>query len=160
MKKIIALLLAAVMCLCLTACGGGEKPDGSLGLTQPPESTTAEPTANAATLPPLWDHPLAYRMYGEWVLEEKSRDRQMEQVPCSALTLNADGTCIVDGTAGSWQAGSGSTDTFLRIDVYINGEHKLCVGFYDRSDAIGVWSVGYTGPVAYWTRVAAQQAQN
>ena len=51
MKKIVALILAAVMVFALVACGGGSSSGGSTTTTTPAETTTTTPSTPAETTP-------------------------------------------------------------------------------------------------------------
>lgn len=171
MKKIIALLLAAVMCLSLVACGGGEttNTDNSSGTqgstvsaTNNGETTITEPQSpgipDGNTENPYADHAHLTYIYGQWELISKDSYQQDEEIPCSALTINKDGTCAVDGASGTWEFSDETRDNFLKINIFIEGEHRYTSGYYERSKSIGVWSAGYNGPVdSSWMNMSATE---
>lgn len=119
MKKILALLLTAVMCFTLVACGDGETPDTNNG------------TENAEK--PETNHRLLQFIYGEWEYEGNYKDNY----PFAKLTVNEDGTCIVDGAAGVWRISDRtSPEGRLYIDVIVNDQ---VIG----SAEISLWAGNY-----------------
>ena len=161
MKKLLALLLAAVMCFSLAACGGetlNANDNNGTEQSEQVDGEIAEGDNTESTENPYANHPLVAFLYGEWELEEKGSYNQDEEIPCSVLTINEDGTCNADGVAVTWAFVDGITDTFLRVDIFINGEHKLCVALYGTTNTIGVWSTEYNGPVdCDWINKSVQQ---
>lgn len=150
MKKLLALLLAAVMCLSLVSCGKETPNTNDNSGTQQGQQLGGESAENDITEnteSPYVNHPLTPFLYGEWELEKKDRYDQDEEIPCSVLTINEDGTCNADGATGTWGFADGTKDDYLRVDVFMDGEHKLCVALYGTTNTIGVWSTEYNGPV-------------
>lgn len=152
MKKLIALLLAAVMCLSLAACGSGEKtPNANDNSgTQQGEQLGDESTENnntENTENPYANHPHLTYIYGQWELIAKDSYRQDEEIPCSVLTINEDGTCLVDGISGTWDFSDETRDDFLKINIFTGGEHRYACGYYERDKAIAVWSAEYFGAI-------------
>ena len=134
MKKILALLLAVVMCLSLAACGGGETPntDDNSGMGQG-EQLDTESNNTANTENPYANHPLLQFIYGEWEYEGSHK----ENYPFVKLEVNKDGTCVVDGAAGMWIiSDQTSLDGRLYIDVLVDNQ---VIG----SASISIWAGNY-----------------
>lgn len=106
MKKIMALLLAAAMCLCLAACGDGEP-------NTPDQGGTSGGAQNSYA-----DHPCFQFLYGEWEYTGNYADNY----PYTKLTVNRDGTCLVDGAAGTYCVSERSTEGRLHIDICVGGQ--------------------------------------
>ncbi len=120
MKKLTALLLAAVVCLSLVACGGTQQGAGSNGSNENTNGMSGK-------------HPLLQFLYGEWEYEGNFK----ENYPFAKLTINEDGTCIVDGVAGKWTISSNTTPSGrLCIDVFVNGQ-VIC------GSEISIWAGNY-----------------
>ena len=143
----------------LAACGDGETPNTQANSQLTEENRQNAPEDSTENTKSLYvNHPLTASLYGEWELEENDFYDQGEKIPCSVLTINEDGTCIADGTAGSWVFSDKTKDDFLRIDILINGEYKLCVALYGTTNTIAVWSAGYDSFVdTSWVNKSAQE---
>lgn len=141
MKKVLALLLALLI-LTLAACGGETPNTDNNSGTQQSEQSGDESTEN-----PYANHPQLTYIYGQWELIAKDSYRQDEEIPCSTLTINDDRTCIVDGVSGTWDISDETYDDFLKINIFIEGEHCYTCGYYEREKAIAVWSAAYFGGV-------------
>lgn len=125
MKKILVLLLAAVMCFSLVACGGGETPSANdnSGMQQDEQSggenagnNTTENTEN-----PYANHSLLEHLYGEWAVYTDYSE------PFTTFTINNDGNCVVDGLDATWRiADMYTTDDDLYIEIY--NDDKLLGG--------------------------------
>lgn len=108
MKKLIALLLAAVMCVCLAACGGADAPNKNDEGEKQQENQSMDN-----------NHPFFQFLYGEWEYTGNFPD----SFPFTKLSVNEDGTCIVDGVAGTWAVSkSTSPNGRLYIDVCVDGQ--------------------------------------
>lgn len=107
MKKIFALLLAAAMCLSFAACVGRD----SINTDNDGEKSQE----NQGSI----NHPLLQFLYGEWEYEGNYKD----SYPFAKLTVNEDGTCVVDGAAGTWSVSKDtSANGRLYIDVLVDGQ--------------------------------------
>jgi len=158
MKKSIALILALVLCLSLAACSGGETPntDDNRGTEQNKESTGGN---TGPTEHPYANHPWLVHLYGQWELIQKEDYVQDEEIPCSAVTVNEDKTCVVDGVSGTWELSADTNEHFLKIDIFMEGEHRFTAAYYDDHKAIGVWTAGYNGPVdTSWINATTTEA--
>lgn len=112
MKKLITLLLAAVVCLSLAACGGEKTPiSGNQGGQQMEEGTADHIKTNP-------DHPFLQFLYGEWEYEGDHKDN----FPFAKLTVHADGTCVADDAAGVWKISDRTSDGRLYIDVLVDDQ--------------------------------------
>ena len=136
MKKIVALLLAAVMCLSLVACGSGETPNtnDNSGMQQETESNNApennDTTANETSTPTITfgvgdsqyaDHPYLSDIFGTWEYEKHFYDS--EYTLYKSLVLNEDGSCTIDGVDANWKLDDENTnDNYLYIGIYSNSE--------------------------------------
>lgn len=153
MKKVISLVLALAMCLSLCACDGGMPNANDSSKIQGEKEQVSNPTdqnsqnntenITESTESPYVNHPLTAYLYGEWELPEKESYDQHEEIPCSTLTINEDGTCVADGVVGFWKFSEKTNEKYLQIDIFINDEHRMCVAPFDYINAIGVWSAGY-----------------
>ena len=153
MKEILALLLAAVMCFSLVACGNEETPpsNDNGGIHQGGTTENAENSNTGNAEGPHTNHPLLPHIYGEWKQFEIDNYFQDEKIPCSTLTINADGTCVVDGISGTWLFSDKTRDDLLRINIFIGSEHLCCVGYFANIATIAVWSASYPegGPLDF-----------
>ena len=126
MKKTISLLLALVLCLSLCACGSNKAENPTTIPTEVIESTASK----------YADHPLLSQLYGTWEFE--SFGAPWEYTLFKSLTVNEDGSCIVDGTAGSWKISEdGTNETEVRILLYIDSECVYTVRFGESGDGEG-----------------------
>lgn len=107
MKKIIALVLTVVLCAAVSGCGGKQNDDY--------DSTVA---ATVTTTGLYADHPHLQGFYGEWNYEGERPD----DFPFTKLEVNQDGTCLVDGKAGTWRIAEMTNDASLAVDILIDGE--------------------------------------
>ena len=153
MKKAIPLLLALVMCLPLCACGSSDEAPvmetksveetaapaetGIAGNATVPqiEETTQMPTEETESA--FANHPLLPQIYGTWEFE-KWGDHNNEYQLYKSLTINEDGSCIVDGTSANWEISETQTnDTFLVILVCIDSEYIYGAQFGEGTDVDG-----------------------
>lgn len=116
MKKLIALFLTIVLCLSLCACSG----DAS-GSTDNKTQTEVKLTES-----PFVNHPHLQYMYGEWVINSGYEN---DHVAFRSLTINEDGTCIVDGVSATWKISGNTSDSRLEIEVF-DGSKMLCSAYY------------------------------
>ena len=164
MRKILALLLAVVMCFSLVACGGGETPntDDSNGVQQETETdNTVED--NEATAPTITfgvgdskyaDHQYLNDIFGTW--EFKENFASSEYTMYKVLTLNEDGTCVMDGENANWKIeDSDTSENTLYIGIYKNSEIVYAATFQmDSKYGLVLWPVSrqdgvYTQPNNY-----------
>ena len=115
MKKLLALLLAAVMCLSLVACGG-ESNDGGGEQAVSNNGTDIQYGAQGSAYA---DHPLLQVLYGEWKLQ----DAELGENKYRYLIVNEDGSCLVDGKDGNWEISDETADFKVEIHIYIDGEY-------------------------------------
>lgn len=151
MKKIIALLLSAIICLPLVACGG-ESPTGNNNSETKQEAggnnNSAEnndATVDGSIAPTIAygvgqsafaDHPCLPCIYGTWCFERSNAP--WEYTGYKTLSIYRDGSCEVDGTFGNWKIEDVySTKYTLCIGIYCDGE--LICGAYFGADFMGVY---------------------
>ena len=116
------------MCLALCSCSGSAH-----GNTDKNVQTEAEVTES-----PFANHPQLQYMYGEWVIDSGYEN---DRVAFRSLTINEDGTCIVDGVSATWQISGNTSDSWLEIEVF-DGSKMLCSAYYaENIDSLG----GYEG---------------
>lgn len=135
MKKIVALLLVAVMCLSFVACGGGEiQNTNDDSHTNPSEHMNNETTQSNSenTESPYANHSLLSHLYGEW-------ETTTEGNSFTSFTINEDGSCIVDGKDATW-----------KIDEEYTSEENLCIEIHNSTEYLGgvmVWgsNLGVSG---------------
>lgn len=133
MKKILALLLVAVMCLYLVACGSGVNES-----TQPQSDGEKNNVTNSTTEnieSDFANHPLLTKLYGTW--ENKSDN---EYAPCQTLIINEDGSCIVDGVEATWDVErpyNPNSTSSLVIDIFIDGERNFGAILFDNGTIVG-----------------------
>jgi len=116
MKKLIALLLISVMCLSFVACNNN---DGSTNdnTTNENDSTIQYGVGESA----FADHPLLPCIYGTW--EFVSCNSPWDYTLYKTLTINHNGTCIVDDVAANWKINDDYTSThILYIGLYVDNE--------------------------------------
>lgn len=109
MKRYISLLVVLTLCFALCACGGVQKPDAQ-------EEVPAEILAVLENT--YSDHPLFQHLCGRW----EYRGDYGDEYPFTSLTIEADGSCVVDGIAGTWSFSQDTTEDRLRIDIQIDGQ--------------------------------------
>lgn len=117
MKKIVVLLIVATLCMCLFACGG----DSTTGNG----ADTIESTENNA----FTNHPHLQFVYGEWEYEGDNP----QNYPFRKVNINEDGTCLVDGTAGTWNISNSTAHGRLNIDIVVEGQTLGVVEIYISS---------------------------
>ena len=115
MKKFFALLVAAVMCLSLVACGGGEETPNT------DDNGTQQENNTNQNADPYTDHPLLQSILGEWALQ----DEEIGNNPYSSVVINEDGTCLVDGQNATWKATDRTNEMRFAIAFYIG---DVCIG--------------------------------
>ena len=169
MKKLLALLLAAAMCFSLVACGGGETPntDDNSSMQQETENNNDvennDTTANETTTPTITfgvsdskyaDHQYLSDVFGTWVFKENFATS--EYTMYKTLTLNEDGTCVVDGENANWKIeDSDTSENTLYIGIYKNSEIVYAATFQmDSNYGLVLWPVyrqdgAYTQPNNY-----------
>ena len=134
LKKLIVLMLVLVLILSLCACGGeaGETPKPGTNQSAPAATDKAEPVPEE-----FKDHALLSKVYGTWVFE-KWGDHNNEYNLYKSLTINEDGTGIVDGTSVTWKiSGNQTNDSILVLLIY---ENDVCIygaRFYESTDVEG-----------------------
>lgn len=134
MKKLLALLLAAAMCLSLVACGSEEMPDaGTHNDPQPNDHQVGNQYA---------DHPLLQVLYGEWKLQ----DEKMGDNLYAHLIVKDDGTCFIDEKNGTWEISEDTHETKLEIHIYMDGEYfaGACIRGLDNPGFFGLIDRGNT----------------
>ena len=134
MKKMIVLMLVLALCLSLCACGGGAGENQKPGTNQ----SASAPTDKVEPVPEEFkDHPLLSQVYGTWVFE-KWGDHNNEYNLYKSLTINEDGTGIVDGISVIWKiSGDQTNDSALVVLIY---ENDVCIygaRFYESTDVEG-----------------------
>lgn len=169
MKKIIVLLLVAIMCLSLIACGSEETPNtnNNSGVQQETVSNNApennEETADETTTPTITfgvgdskyaDHQYLNDIFGTW--EFKENFASSEYTMYKVLTLNEDGTCVIDGENANWKIeDSDTSENRLYIGIYKNSEIVYAATFQmDSKYGLVLWPVyrqggAYTQPNYY-----------
>ena len=117
MKKLIVLMLVLALCVSLCACGGNENRAGKTSAKD--EKLNA---ANGIIEEQVLDHPLLPQLHGSWETDESARNSAYTK-----LTINEDGTCVVDGNEATWNIGGiwGNETTSLEIEICIDGERKF-----------------------------------
>lgn len=141
MKKIISFLLVLALCFSLCACGGSSVEEPSENGSP---STIDTPTKEE---PSYANHPLFQFLYGQW---ELTNPEDAQYNPYSSVTINEDGSCVVDGQTGTWSISAETTDNNLFIDLYVGDTHvggavvwgsNTGFGAYHSNGAIcpGVW---------------------
>lgn len=104
MKKFLCIILAAFLCFSLCACRDTLSPEAPSTAEGTPESTAKNETTESETTTeevprePA-DEKFLKELYGSW-----DGSRWGEFAPFKVVTLNEDGTCIVDEKAYTWQA--------------------------------------------------------
>ena len=116
MKKALALLFAAVLCLSLAACGGESNPprqDGSTTSTTKNESKPTVPAEFTANLP---------KLCGEWKILKRDDVGKLE-----TITIREDGTFLCDDRTLEWRYAYHHGNN-LQINLF-DGESK--VGYFE-----------------------------
>ena len=139
MKKLIVLLLVLVLCLSLCACGrkvestpepkDTESAMDKLNTSKVEENTEIEEETVETTESPYANHPHLQFLYGEW---EINSGYENDDVAFRSLTVNEDGTCIIDGTSATWTISKHSSESSLMIGIY-NGPEMICSASYSES---------------------------
>ena len=112
--------------------------------TESTDNTDTENDSTESTENPWANHPHLTYIYGKWELIKKDSYEQNETIPCSVVTINEDGTCVVDGVSGTWKISIYETrEDFLKIQIFIDGEHCYTSAYYDNLCSIAVWSADY-----------------
>lgn len=109
MKKLIAFVLAMLMCVSLVACDENGK-DG-----------TTETTQSASVAIPDKLLPFAQAMYGEWKLVS---EEVVNENPYTAIVIREGGACLVNGKECIWKYDDqNSNDKNLIIMIFDGAEH-------------------------------------
>jgi len=112
--------------------------------TESTDNNDVENDSTESTENPWANHQHLTYIYGMWELIKKDSYEQSEPIPCSAVTINEDGTCVVDGVSGTWKISIYETrEDFLKIHIFIEGEHRFTSAYYDNLGSIAVWSADY-----------------
>ncbi len=148
MKRILALMLALMMCLSLCACGGGndtpttgqnEQLDNNPPSAQETPTETTVPETTQTVIP---SHPLLKNIYGDWTIIDAEQGEKAGS-PCSAFSINEDGTCVADDRNGTWKINESTTnEEHLWIDVYFDGTYEYCISYYiwNNTDKVNIGS--------------------
>lgn len=156
MKKIIILILTLALCLSLAACDGGETPNTNENNGTNQENNNG--ANNETTESPHANHPHLAYIYGQWELRKK--ESYSQPISCHAVTINEDGTSIVDGVSGTWEISNETRDDFLKINIFIEGEHRFIAAYYSNHHSIAVWGTDYMGGAvdACWVNMTTTEA--
>lgn len=123
MKKYFLFLLILTLCISLCSCGSNREMDNH-GKS---DAIDGDVQANHAFLSDF---------YGVWNYKGDYKD----SYPFSALEVNADGTCLVDGQRGTWKMNEQTTDDRLYVDVFVNAENiatvMIYLGWNDQMDLV------------------------
>lgn len=119
MKRLIVLFLIFAMCLSMHACAESESNNAEIQKTT--ETVKTEEPEN-----PYANHPQLQYMYGEWVINDGYEN---DHVAFRTLTINEDGTCVVDGVSAIWKISGNTSDSWLEIEVF-SGAEMLCSAHY------------------------------
>lgn len=142
MKKIISLILAFLLCVAISACGGTE------------ENTGIEPASEIST-DVHTDHPLLQEFVCEW----EYRGDYGETYPFTKLDVNQDGTCVVDGQAAVWKISDRSSEDNLYIDILIDSETIGTICIYEWNDQISfIFPELPVNPGDRWVNKAEEKA--
>ena len=121
MKKSISLLLTLALCLSLCACSIGDFVTIEIhGFGDSADHSGDSVSSNDSYEETYANHVLFPFIYGTWNL--KNMD-EAKYNPYTSVTINEDGTCVVDGEAGTWTISFWTDDNDLSLEFYINGEH-------------------------------------
>ena len=154
MKKIVVLLLAAVMCLCFIACGNEETPN--INDNNSTQQETDNQTLDAKDTPSIIygageskyaDHQYLHDIFATW--EFKENFASSEYTMYKTLALNEDGTCVIDGENANWKIEDGDTsENTLYIGIYKNSEIIYAATFQmDTKYGLVLWPVYRQGGV-------------
>lgn len=145
MKKMIVLMLVLALCLSLCACGGGAGENQKPGTNQ----SASAPTDKVEPVPEEFkDHPLLSQVYGTWVFE-KWGDHNNEYNLYKSLTINEDGTGVVDGIPAVWSVSEDQTnENKLVILIYVDNVCIYGASFNESTDLEGntkIWLLAFEG---------------
>ena len=132
MKRIIATLLALMLLMSMTACGGTQQPavEATPELTVEP---TAEPTPEPAPTEPVWEPGLARAKWGEAIYEVVELDTEVQVigklsnyyiVAGEEVDLLVDERMVRLASEDAFEAWTGYTyeETKVYSDAYMDGE--------------------------------------
>ena len=147
MKKFLVLLLTVIICLGLVACVENDIPD--IGDDAIDNNIIYGPSESIYA-----NHTRLKDVYGTWVYQENITEFVYSLF--KSLTINEDGTCIIDGENGNWRIDDKmSSDYTLYIDLYINSEINYSAFFssYENNEftlrpVYRKNNSGYTQPVS------------
>ena len=140
MKRILSLTFAFILCLGLAACGGNNILDTNDEPKQEVESQI-ETIIFGASESIYADHPYLEGVYGTWEFKENFSSYEYKMY--KTLTINEDGTCVIDGENANWKIADGDTkDDSLYIDIYQNAKNICAACFFmDTKHGLVLWPV-------------------
>ena len=121
MKKIFSLLLALSLCLPLCACGNEEK--------RPETQSTITESAKIE----LAKHPLYSKLFGTW----ENHNKDDAYAPYQTLIMNEDGSCIMDGTAATWEWDGSIATSTLTVNILVDGKRVCGAILFDDGTIVG-----------------------
>ena len=119
MKKALSLILALVLCLSLCICGCSADTLSTTSNTNNGINSEVDNNETTQTVHDYW-YPFLEALYGDW--EAKSVNETVG-VPYTKLSVNKDGTCLVDGKECVW-----------KIDYTVSSKKDLFIGFYSNTE--------------------------
>ena len=119
MKKAISLILALVLCLSMCACSIGDFVTINIPGFGDSANSDAAPV-DSSNKTSKENHFLFPFLYGTWNLKDENGFRD---IPYTSLTVNEDGTCVVDGKPATWAVSQWGSEKDIAIDIFIDGEH-------------------------------------
>ena len=145
MKKVISLILAFVLCLSLFACNGNN--DAPKATETPTEAIDVSSVVYGVGDSKYAEHSYLDDIYGTWEFEHYNGTGDYDLY--KSLTINNDGSCIVDGVTANWKIeDDSSSDKILVIGIYVNSEcaYGAAFGSNDNGDLYLIASSGPDSP--------------
>lgn len=115
MKKTMALVLVAALCLGFCACGNRRPAETGIPSQQDNQSGKGQSAGSIET-----DHPAFPHLLATWKLQN---EEDVDRNPYTVITFYKDGTCIMDGAEHCWEIFEEHGDMLL-VNI-LSGSEKI-----------------------------------
>ena len=133
------------MCLALVACEENKKPVTSIDDSKQEVDHQTSSAIYGASESQYANHPYLEEVFGTWKFKENFASSKYKMY--KTLTLNGDGTCVIDGENANWKIEDEETnEASLYIGLYKNSELVYAASFQNEDQyGLTLWPVFWQG---------------